>query len=429
MLKLRRLRAACALACLCALTLPGCSRIDSAPVGAPARTTITALIWAPDWPGEMQQLAADFTRQNPDVRVNLQFMIGNSVEENIKPKVAAHNLPDLMSVNPNAYAAELADQGVLADLSQTAAWPNMLDSLKDDWTSRSGKHFGIAGGVAATLMYYNKTMFAQAGVTTLPANFDEFLAVCAKLKRAGFIPIMWSGGYPNSLGNGPFSFGFANNVVARHSDWKARIAAGTLNLDTSEAADIFGKIRLVAARGFVQPGYMNTGYDEGIRMFSEGKTAMEFNGTWASAKLMHGAGFQTGVFIPPWNAPGKTVVPVIGSETGFAVCETGNKAAATRFLEFIVGRGFSTWQNKRQSIVPLKHVDGPVVSDPQLTAYIDKIGRYPVTASPYYSILPANTIEMLHPLIQDVLYGKTSPAKAAKLLDASIRLEAQQHNK
>ncbi|HEU4374020.1 MAG TPA: carbohydrate ABC transporter substrate-binding protein, partial [Telluria sp.] len=58
------------------------------PGGAP-HTTITALVWAPDWPDEMHQVAAEFTRENPDVRVNVQFMVGNSVEENIKPKIAS----------------------------------------------------------------------------------------------------------------------------------------------------------------------------------------------------------------------------------------------------------------------------------------------------------------------------------------------------
>lgn len=411
------------------IALPGCERLEDAPLAAPAPTTITALVWAPDWPEEMLRLAAEFSKREPDVRVNVQFMIGNSVEENIKPRVAAGNLPDLMSVNPNAYADTLADQGVLIDVGQTAAWDNMLDSLKEDWRTHDKKPFGISGGVATTLMYYNQAMFAEAGITRLPTDFDEFLAVCAQLKRAGFTPIVWNGGFPNMLGNGPFSFGFANQVVARQPAWKQKIAAGTLDLDTPAVADIFARILLMVQRGYVQAGYMSTNYDEGIRLFTEGKVAMAFHGSWASGLLMHGNGFQTGVFMPPWNAPGQTVVPVIGSETGFAVCETPNKAAATRFLEFIAGQGYPIVQNKRQNIAPFKQVAGRVVSDPQITAYVERVSAYPVTGSPYYSFLPANTIEMLHPLMQEVLLRKTTPRQAAQRLDASIRNEAKMHYK
>ena len=396
---------------------------------APSATTITALIWAPDWPEEVHQIAAEFSKLNPDIRVNVQFMIGNSVEENIKPRVASHNLPDLMSVNPNAYAADLADQGVLADVSDTVAWGNLLVSLKPDWTTRHGKHFGIGGGVAATLIYYNKSMFEQAGIRSLPTNFREFLAVCEQLKKAGFTPIMWNGGFPNTLANGPFSFGFGNNVAAHVPDWKSKIADGSLGLDTPEVADIFAKIKLVAARGYVQKDYMRANYDDGIRLFTDGKTAMAFHGTWAAGLLMNGNGFKTGVFMPPWNAPGKAVVPVIGSETGFAVCETRNKVAAMRFLEFLFGKGFPIQQNKRHNIPPLKVVQGAIVSDPQIVEYIAATSKVPVTVSPYYSFLPANTIEMLHPLIQDVLLGNVTPRQAAKKLDASIKDEAKRNYK
>lgn len=409
----------------------GCSKQDAAgsSVKHLPKTSITALVWAPDWPEEMQQIAAEFSKEHPQIEVNVQFMIGNSVEENIKPKIAANKLPDLMSVNPNSYSAGLADQGILADLSQSAAWSNMLDSLKSDWSTPANKHYGISGGVAATLMYYNKDMFKKAGITVLPTNFDEFLKICERLKQAGFTPIMWNGGFPNILGNGPFSFGFANNVIAKQPDWKAKISDGSLDLNTPEVAEIFSKIKLVADRGYVQAGYMNTGYDEGLKLFTEGKTAMAFQGSWAAGLLMNGRGFQTGIFVPPWNAAGRKVVPVIGSETGFAVCETKNKKIAMQFLDFMYGKGFAIQQNKRQNISPLKTMQGPLVSDPQITEYIKTIGKAPLTSSPYYSFLPASTIELLHPLLQDVLFGKITPHKAAKILDQSIKDDALKNNK
>lgn len=420
-----------ALACVILLALCGCREHDvaSARANQPVGTTITALIWAPDWPEEMLQVAAEFSKLNPDVHVDVQFMIGDSVEANIKPRIASRNLPDLVSINPNAYAADLADQGIIADVSQSTAWHDMLAPLKVDWTSRQSRHFGIAGGLATTLIYYNEDMFAKAGVKELPTNFNEFLAVCEKLKRAGYTPIVWSGGFLNMLGNGPFSSGFANNVAALEPDWKNRISDGTLNLNTPQTADIFGKILLLPQRGFVQESYMTTGYDDGIRLFKEGKVAMAFHGSWAAGLLLHGNPFEVGVFIPPWNAPGKQVVPVIGSETGFAVTDTPNKAAAMRFLEFIAGPGFFIIQKKRQNIAPFRQASGTTMSDQKIIDYTNMVSRYPVTGSPYYSVLPSNSIERLHRLIQDVLFRRITPREAARLLDESVKHEAKMHYK
>ncbi|WP_421028695.1 ABC transporter substrate-binding protein [Paraburkholderia sp. A1RO-5L] len=413
------------------LLFSGChAHKDATPATPPAaRTTITALVWAPDWPQEMLQIAAEFSKLNPDVRVDVQFMIGNSVEENIKPRVAAGTLPDFVSVNPNGYSAELADQGVLADLRRTGAWNNMLAPLKADWTSRRGKGFGISGGVATTMIYYNREMFAKAGITQAPTDFDAFLRMCAQLKRAGFTPIMWSGGFPNMLGNGPFASGFANDVVANEADWRNKMADGTLNLDTPAVADIFAKMALIPERGYVQPAFMTTGYDEGIRLFKEGKVAMAFEGSWSAGSMLHGNAFRTGVFVPPWNARGAQVVPVLGSETGFAVCETPRKAAAVRFLEFMAGPGFLILQKKRHNISPFRENAGTAVSDPVIVDYTNAVRRYPVTASPYYSSLPSNTIEYVHGLMQDVLLHKITPGQAAKRLDRSVKNEAKMQYK
>jgi multiple sugar transport system substrate-binding protein len=413
------------------LLLCGCDRHDATSDGtAPSRrTSITALIWAPDWPEQMLQIAAEFSRLNPDVHVDVQFMIGNSVEENIKPRVAAGTLPDVLSVNPNAYAAELADQGILADVGQTSAFRNMLAPLKRDWISRRGKAFGISGGVATTMIYYNRDMFVKAGIDRPPSNFDEFLRACALLKRAGFTPIMLNGGFPNMLGNGPFASGFANDVVAHEPDWKNRLADGTLDLDTPEVADIFAKMALLPERGYVQASFMTTGYDDGMRLFKDGKVAMAFQGSWAAGILLHGNRFPVGVFVPPWNARGERVVPVLGNETGFALCNTPNKAAATRFLEFIAGKGFSILQSKRHNIPPFQQDAGTAVVDPEIASYTNEVGRYPVTASPYYSVLPSNTLELLHGLLQDVLLRKVTPREAARRLDESVKNEAKMHYK
>jgi multiple sugar transport system substrate-binding protein len=100
-----------------------------------------------------------------------------------------------------------------------------------------------------------------------------------------------------------------------------------------------------------------------------------------------------------------------------------------RFLDFIYGRGFVIQHNKRQNIPPLENMPGKIMSDMQIVAYVNTVSKYPVTGSLYYSFLPANTIEMLHPLIQGVLSGKVTPQQAAQSLDASVKNEARHHYK
>ncbi|WP_348635306.1 extracellular solute-binding protein [Herbaspirillum sp. LeCh32-8] len=421
-----------------ALLLTGCGRHEQAsapPQAAAEPIVLNALVWAPDWSEEMHRVADTFMREHPDIRINLQFMIGNSVEENLKPKAATDNLPDIISVNPNPYTVTLADQGLLADMADTAAWGHMLESLQREWTSPGGRRFGIPGGLATTLIYYNRDMFERAGIRKAPADFDEFIAAAVALKKAGFTPLALSGAFPNMLGNGPFSYGFANAVAAHVPDWRARIDHGTLALDNAQGAGIFAKLRALADKKLVQPDNLRAGYDDTLRQFVEGRVAMVFQGSWAAGTLMHGREVRAGVFMPPWNDRGQTLTPVIGSETGFAVAQKSserNRKAAKQFIDFLYGPGMPIWQSKRQNIPPFRKISEDVSGDRALFSLVDRMVQTgPAGDGPglYYSYLPANTIDVLHGLMQGVLSGKTSPDQAARALQASIADQARSNNK
>ena len=42
--------------------------------------------------------------------------------------------------------------------------------------------------------FYNKDLFAKAGITSFPTNWTEFLAACEKLKAAGILPMAYGPG-------------------------------------------------------------------------------------------------------------------------------------------------------------------------------------------------------------------------------------------
>jgi len=299
-----------------------------------------------------------------------------------------------------------------------------IEELSNIDVTSTLKHAEPISQAAAAISVLTGDDIRRAGITTLPSDFAQFLAVCEQLKQAGITPLVLDGGFPNMLANGPFSYGFANNVAARQPDWRQQLAAGRLDLDTPEVADVFAKIKLLPERGYVQAGFLNTGYDDGIQLFADGRAAMAFEGTWAAGRLMGGkatqAGAQVGIFTPPWNAPGKQVVPVLGSETGFAVCDTRHREAALQFLDYLVGRGYPLQQMKRKNIPSMKRLAAPAVNAPQLTAAIAQISAAPQAVPPYYVFLPASAIELLHPLLQEVLAGQATPQQAAARLNAAL---------
>jgi multiple sugar transport system substrate-binding protein len=152
---------------------------------------ISMFMWQPDAPQIPEEWANTFMEKYPKVKIDLQMMTGQGLIENIQPRVAANNLPDVVSTNVSELISDLADKGMFADVADTKAWNEQIDGMKTAWTSPSGVKFGISGGIASSLIYYNKDLFDKAEIKNLPKNWDELLETCEKLKSVDITPFAW----------------------------------------------------------------------------------------------------------------------------------------------------------------------------------------------------------------------------------------------
>ena len=406
--------------CMVFFSLTACSLTKG------SETSISAMIMVAEIPEQYQTIMDDFMKKNPNIKVDLQTMTGN-VNEALQPKAASNSLPDLMSINADSFGNALADEGKLADLSSTKAWENMLDSLKPEWTSEKGKHFGISGGFASTLIYYNKSLFEKAGIKSLPQNWEEFLSACESLKKAGITPLILEGAGVGCIGNCWYSYGLALDVVSKSADYKKDIREGTFNFNTPEMAKVFGRIKELADAKFVNEDYMSTDYNGGLQMFTQGKAAMIFNGTWVGGTVTEVKEFETGAFLPPINSAGEKIVPVLSSETGWAVADGKNKDAAIKLLEYLNGEGYSIYQNARGNVphIKLDKIQGEIKLSGVLKSIVNDISKYDSSVPLSFAYMPSNAAGNTDKIIQEVLLGQKTPEEAAaqinELVKASVK--------
>ena len=139
-----------------------------------------------------ENLIADYQAKKPGVTINLNVVPAESMQEKFQARLAAGNPPDLARI-PYQNMGRYTSSGVLVDLSS-----HLPQGFSDEfspafWTAiaHEGKPFGVPHHTGAFVIYYNKAMFAEAGITELPASadagwrWDEFEEICAKLKAAG----------------------------------------------------------------------------------------------------------------------------------------------------------------------------------------------------------------------------------------------------
>ncbi|MGI4896841.1 MAG: ABC transporter substrate-binding protein, partial [Janthinobacterium lividum] len=210
--RLRCSAAAAALALPLALfTACGSSSQESATPGDSGESLkLTALDYYTDEPshGETQQRLTDCATK---VGATITQSSVPSAQYNAKvlQQISTKSLPDVLMVN-NPDLPQFASTGALAPLTDlgvdTSSYlPSVLQTGE-----YKGENYGLAPNVNTLVLFYNKTMLDQAGVT-VPTTWAELEAAAAKLTTPDhygfaysatsgtegtwtFIPFLWSNG-------------------------------------------------------------------------------------------------------------------------------------------------------------------------------------------------------------------------------------------
>ena len=155
-------------------------------------SSITLTYWSATNAQELEfanRVAAEWNAQPADVQVKVEPVpSGQSSEEVILAAIAGQTTPDIYAnVNPAAMQDLLDAEGVV----QLDAYRDFFDVLYGRMTPdllnqyRSpDKHFyQLPWKANPVMVLYNTRMLREAGVTTLPATYSEFLAAAARVTR------------------------------------------------------------------------------------------------------------------------------------------------------------------------------------------------------------------------------------------------------
>ncbi|MBO0981522.1 ABC transporter substrate-binding protein [Microbacterium sp. SD291] len=151
--------------------------------------------------GQGWQLALEiFKKKHPDVKVDFQTTSFDAMRQNAKITLTGDDVPDVIEFNKgNADGGQLAGQGLLSPLTEQVekyGWDEKVKGSMQAFAqydekglAGSGDWYGVPNIGEYVMFYYNKDLFAQAGITAEPTNLDEFEAAMDKLLAAGVTPI------------------------------------------------------------------------------------------------------------------------------------------------------------------------------------------------------------------------------------------------
>jgi multiple sugar transport system substrate-binding protein len=381
-------------------------------IGATKQVTLTAMYGAPDWPDLNDKLIEEFMIMNPNIKVEYSPLSVGDFTPFIQARIAANTLPDVITINPDAFGVKLAEEGWLADLKDTKTGKNEIDAVKGPYTTSDGTLFGVPFGYATCFIYYNKSMFAEAGIaeSDIPKDWDSFLAINKKLKDAGLVPMIAS---TAMIANTYFSFAFAQNVIPKDPNWRRKMIDGSFNFESPEVRDVF--VKLDQMKDYFQEGALSTDYNTMNQLFVQGKGAMIFMGSWGANSLSDSEanGFETGSFMAPFNDAGGSPAVAVAPETGLAAnAKSANIAEAKKFIDWILYDKYADIQKARGSISHLKStVD---IKLPQIIlSILPQMQSAKIGGELYFTYLPTVvSADAIAKIWQGMMLGEKNPEQA-----------------
>lgn len=219
----------------------------------------------------MKGIAADFTKENPNIAVEFQFP-GAEYENILKVKMAANDLPDVFDTHGWAvirygkYLADLRDEPWAKDLT---------DTIKPVVTDKDGKVEALVMSEAKDGISYNVDVLNKYGVTP-PKTFDELMAAAEKIKTGsnGAVSPFFMSGVDNGMIGG-FTDLYATSMFISPSTNDAQtLLDGTF--DWNKWTPLAQKLADMGKKGYINKDVLTAKYSDMPQLFAQGKVAFVF---------------------------------------------------------------------------------------------------------------------------------------------------------
>ncbi|MEU6001045.1 sugar ABC transporter substrate-binding protein [Streptomyces sp. NPDC047197] len=265
----------------------------------------------------VKKYAAAYKKAN----VTVQWRPGN-YDEQTAAALLTDSGPDVFEVNGPSLDQIQGKQ--VADLTE------LFEGVKDDFNpavlapkTYAGKIWGIPQVIDMQMLYYRKSLLADAGVRP-PKTLDELVDAAKKLtsqKTKGLF--LGNDGGAGVLGGTPLYAAGLELVTAE----------GEVGFDDPAAARTLGKIHQLYADKSLLLGAPADWSDPSA--FVQGLTAMQWSGLWALPTVQKELGDDFGVLpFPKDGAAGKPSVPV-GAYAAAVSTRSKHQKAGKDFLKWL----------------------------------------------------------------------------------------------
>ena len=405
---------ALASACLLALSAPGFADTNVTVLHVNENTAAKA-IW--------DQAAADYNAAHKGVTVKFQYLENEAFKAKLPTMLQSEDSrPALFYSWGGGVMDAQVKAGFLKDIkADTADTVKTLSPTAVDAFTVDGKLYGLPFDTDAVPIFYNKTLFAKAGVKPEDMqSWDGFLAGVKKLKAAGITPIVVGAGE-----KWPMHFWYSYLVMrigGSHAleDAKAGKDGGFKNPTFVEAGK---RLQELASLQPFQPGYASTTHPQSSGVFGDGKAAMDLMGSWLlgmqGPNSSNGKGLAAsdiGVLPFPTVPGGKGEIgDTLGGVHAFLVTKTAPPEAVD-FLKFFSQEKYAKAAAAAGAYIPVVNGAESELKDPLVKQIADILAKTHYHQNFFDQDLGPSVGRVINDVSVEVAASKMTPEAAASAI-------------
>ncbi|CUX47872.1 MULTISPECIES: ABC transporter substrate-binding protein [Agrobacterium tumefaciens complex] len=406
-------------------------------LGAASASAATVVKWMhveldPKSVAVWEEIAKEYEAKHPDVDVQLQFLENEAFKAKLPTLLQSNDVPDFFYSWGGGVLEEQSKTGALKDLTDVfdadgGKLRQAYNASAIDGLSFDGKVWAVPYRVSLVSFFYNKELFAKAGVKAEDIKtWDDFSATVKKIKEAGIVPIAGGGGE-----KWPIHF-YWSYLVMRNGGQAVFDAArkgegeGFMNpaiIKAGEQLAAFGKLEPF------QPGYLGSTWPQALGVFGDGKAAIILGFDNTEANQRKNAGDGKG--LAPENI-GRFAFPIVeggagkatdtlGGLNGWALTKNASKEAID-FATFLTSKESEEKMATAGMILPVATGAAGAVKNPLLADSAKQLAASTWHQNFFDQTLGAAVGRVVNDISVEIVSGQMTSEEGAQQIQDAFEL-------
>ncbi|MBR7834107.1 extracellular solute-binding protein [Actinospica durhamensis] len=409
---------AAAIALGTALAATGCAGGSSGGGGGSADGNVTLTVWQNSTTGPGQDYflnaAKAYHALHPNVTVNIVTIQNEDLDGKLQTALNSNSAPDIFLQRGGGKMQSMVDADQLQALNLSATDKSNVSSAALAADTIDGSVYAMPLDTQPEGIYYSKTLFQQAGITSTPTTIAELETDVAKLKAQNVTPI--AVGAKDAWPAAHWYYNFALRECSQ-----ATMASTAKSLSFTDPCWTKAGQDLSSFLGVnpFQKGFLTTSSQQGAGssagLVANHKAAMELMGNWDPGVIASLTPNQQplpdlGWFPFPAVAGGQgDPSAIMGGSDGYSISKNA-PSAAFGFLEFLVTTPQQEAYSKALDAIPVNPAAQSAVTESYNVSSMQAVNKASYSMMYLDTEFGQNVGNALNTAVVNLMAGQGSPA-------------------